>query len=259
MSEEKKGSSEQEQVSADVTEEQIDDGDAGELSEAFFEAEPGSLKPSGRAPGLEDEPVWGTNNDPVIPPLWQPVLPLFMVLLSGYVMWSFWSDFQYFFSPRTPVKLGNVQEGCQPSFYANLPHNRLVEIKGLFAQPGMTAEARIRWSKQNYAVAMGCNLLMSMSAEKYRQVAMSYFTLRGRLMEANRSGAVGPLRKYYGPSGILSFGKQTYILFADERPNHKWWLLLVYLFLGALFVVNLRLSVGLGWRYWIRRESWDGQ
>lgn len=234
------------------------------LADSFFEKAPddpssASIDDVEIQPGtFEGEVLWGSEKDPVIPPNWQPILPLCMVVLSLFVMVTFYGDFQYFFSPRTPMKLGSIKEGCPSSFYKRLPHNRLVHIGGIFAQPGMTAEARVRWHKQNYIVAMGCNLIVSMRAEDFKRVSMQYFGTTGRLVRASDSGVLEPIKQYYAPSGIMPFGKNTYILYASEHPNHQWWLLVMFIFLGVLLIYNVRSFVRLAWSNWSPLDRTEG-
>lgn len=244
----------------DEPEEGASEGKEEGLDDDFFDQPPAETKeeeePAPLAPGtFEGEPVWGEQNDPVIPPLWKPALPLFMVIITILAMSYFADDFSFFFASRQPKALGTVQEGCTPSFYKKLKHNRFVTVKGLFAQPGMTAQARIQFQKQNYAVVMGCDLILSMPAAAFQKVSMRYFEAKGRMVELSRTSAMAPLKKYYEPSGILKVGKGTYLLYVGEHPNHYWWLLLVYVVLGILFLYNVWYSVLWGWKHWIKREG----
>lgn len=240
--------------------------------EAFFARSPDDAD----AAHWEDEPLWENDEDVIIPPAWKPMIPLFLVFASALVLSFLYDDFQFALSPRTPVQLGSVLNGCNPALYKKLPHNRLVRLRGVIPQPNLTAEARVHFSKRYYVVVLGCDLLVSLEEPRYRKLvgprstapparelpipqnirkklgikakimvttpdALSdtNFAIVGRAMRASRSTSTDNLRRFYAVTESVSFTPHTYLIFDGEHPNNMWWVLLVYGALGLFILYNL--------------------
>ncbi len=118
----------------------------------------------------EEEEMWGEEREVVIAPKWQPLFPLLLAIACAGLMYFFFDDFLYSLSPRQPIDLGSAADGCSESFYKKLRHNRLVRLRDIIPQPNLTAQARIQWSKRYYVVVLGCDLIVSLSEKRYRQL-----------------------------------------------------------------------------------------
>ena len=119
---------------------------------------------------MQDEPLWGEGDDVVIPPLWQPIIPILILLGCLFAFDLFYPEFSYSLSSRKAIPLGSVAAGCEDDFYKKLKHNRLVTIKNIIPQPNLTAETRIHFSRRYFVASLGCDLLVALYEKRYRRL-----------------------------------------------------------------------------------------
>ncbi len=138
---------------------------------------------------LEDEvEPWGAE-DPVIPPNWRPVIPAVMLVILFLIASYFFDEFIYVLSPSVPVDLGDSRDGCEEPFYRKIEHNRLVKVRGVIPQPGMVVKARVNFRERYYVVALGCELIISLSGERYRQLFSNFYE-KPLLIESGRDSSI---------------------------------------------------------------------
>lgn len=242
--------------------------------EAFFAQETNTTKTPHQAVfDIEEDELWENQEEIVIPPAWQPVAPLLLALASFLVLYAFLEDFQFALSTHQVQDLGKVQNGCPKNFHKKLPNNRMVKLGGIIPQPNLTALTRVNFSKRYFIVALGCDLLVSLSEKRYQELvgqrknkpkrpprtlpipqslrkkiglkakvivqtrdelSNPKFVAQGRVLLASHTGTTANnLKRFYSVTESMSFTPHTTILFDGETPNHYWWLLIVYIILSA--------------------------
>ncbi len=247
--------------------------------EAFFAQE--SMEEESPQPGameIDEDLLWNSQGEVVIPPLWQPVVPLALALVSLFILYVFVDDFRFALSTNQALDLGSVIDGCPDNFYQKIPHNRVVKLRGVVPQPNLTAQASVHFSKRYYVVALGCDLLVSLHEKRYQELlgttpkkpkrparvlpiprslrkklghkatitfqtrntlSNTQFVVRGRALRANSSSAIDNLRQFYAVTESMSFTPHTHIIFDGEEPSNQQWVLLVYAILTIFSAYNL--------------------
>lgn len=260
-------------------EEDADSSEGAELEEdaeyeAFSRAYDGSSQDAlegvqERVMVMEVEPgeLWGADPDPVIPPNIQPIVPLLLAILSVFVLYSFRDDLTYTFVDKTPIELGNIaQLGCSKAFYKKAHHNSYVRIRGILAQIGLTTEVRAQFVKRKYMVALGCELIVSLSPEEYKKIVYEgkdpekkklnptykRFSVTGRLLLAKKVGSLSTIRAFYRSNGVVDFTDKTYVIYSQEKPAIQWWLWAVFLLLSVFGLYCTWRFLFVGWEVWIK-------
>ena len=195
---------------------------------------------------LADEPLWGSDPDPVIPYHWRPLFPLFIIAVCAWLMTVFWDDLQYYRVNKI-TNLGTVESGCAKDFYKKAKHNLFVNIDGILPQPNMTTAGRVKFEKRNYVVVLGCDLFVAVNAKWYKQFQKKgggRFSAQGRLVQFLKVSSLGRLRQFYEQTGAFEFTKNTYLLYDKDEPRHHWWMIPVFLLLTGVIVYAL-------WRFFV--------
>ncbi len=156
-----------------------------------------------------------------------PAFAVVMVLMSGWLLWDFWPDVRYFFSPVEPIDLG------APGAYHldRARTDRLVQVRGDLREAVAVTE--------NGAVRMigrlaGTNLIIDRPG---RDGPPLY---EGRLLDAKRG------RARYAPAVAEMRGRGTdvgdawLVLRDGERPRSRFLPIAASALLLVLFVINLR-------------------
>jgi hypothetical protein len=156
-----------------------------------------------------------------------PAFAVVMVLLSGWLLWDFWPDVRYFFSPVQPIDLGG------PGAYHldRARTDRLVQVRGDLREAVAVTE--------NGAVRMigrvaGTNLVIDRPG---RDGLPLY---EGRLLDAKRG------RARYAPAVAemrnrgTELGDAWLVLRDGERPRTRLLPLAASALLLVLFAINLR-------------------
>ncbi len=195
----------------------------------------GSGGNGGNPPWAEDVEPWGVES-PVIPPQWRPVLPLIMLVILLAVGYSFLDEFTYTLKPRKAVDLGVVSDGCEDEFYRKIRHNSYVKVRGAIPQPGLSVKARVKFKERYYVVVLGCDLIISVTPERYQQLFAGFYQkvivldgdrgpLKGseRQEEVSRKGRDVPLykkREVAGPPWIEGRALQFFSTPALDNIRH---------------------------------------
>jgi hypothetical protein len=156
-----------------------------------------------------------------------PAFALVMVLLSGWLLWDFWPDLRYFFSPVAPIDLG--APGAYQLDRARL--DRLVQIRGELREAVPVVE---RGAVRMVGRLAGTNLLVDRPGRDGPPI------YEGRLLADRRA------RREYSPvvaelrSRGTSLGDAWLVLRDGERPRQRLLPLGASAVLALLFGVNLR-------------------
>lgn len=256
-------------------------------TEAAFFAQTGEEGAALAESAVDEEELWEHQVDVVIAPRWQPVVPLILALASGLLMWFFLDEFRFAVSSSQPQDLGSVVDGCHPTLLKKLQHNRLIKIRGIIPQPNLTAEARVHFRKRFYVVVLGCNMIVSLSQERYQalvggkrklslpkqeivlpkalqdkigatkivvqspdSMSDTNFVVQGRAVLALRSSTADNLRRFYAATQGGLFSAQTFLVYDEESPQQMWWVWIGYIMLSAFLSYNV-------WRFLrAARENW---
>jgi hypothetical protein len=251
--------------------------------QAFFQSESEAEAQS----EIMDEELWEESaKDHVIPPKLLPVLPILMIAACVLVLKFFYTEFLYAISSHSPIQLGSLSDGCDESFYQQIQHNRLVSLYNVIAQPNLTAKARVQFSERFYVASLGCDILVSLSTERYQEFMGLHapkksqetlspqstkihklrilthtivppdlpFVVTGRAIHAARTPSLESLRSFYSVTEGMRFSQRTHIIHDGDTPSSQYWVIIGYILIYLLIMYNIWRFIAAIRRYWLTQS-----
>lgn len=168
----------------------------------------------------QDNPPPGSSPDPDMDlEFAQPrrpwVLPALFLAVTFWMIWTWRAELEYGFSSPEPIVLGDALERDLKK--ADLPHNRLVTVKGM--TPMLSVSARTITGDRKYVVLLNTNILVERAPETRGGGETREFT--GRLMKAEGRKFTAVIDEY-AKSNFEIDPAAAWVLSEGEFPRSGW-------------------------------------
>ena len=169
-----------------------------------------------------------------------PLMIIFMIAASIYLMYGLHGELRYFFSPKQAVDFGNAVEFEG----TDLPDHSYVKISGL-RNPTKGISLNATWDKTNVFPLMGTSKVYVQTRQETdkENSGLSYGTYSGRLYRMGSLHYFDIVKKF----ALNNFGidiKPDAILVRDgETPGDNWYYVPIYILLVVVALLNFVLLI----------------
>ena len=165
-----------------------------------------------------------------------PVLNLVVLAITLFIIYHFKSEFTYWFSSSEPIDLGVTDELLLHS--KQLPHNRLVKVKGL--PDPRVAEGEVSGKPYKYFNLIGSWIFVRQPKEEGGEKGRyGHGVYVGRLLQIERDARYAPLKDFFKQRLNMDIPDNSYILLTDDLPHSGWLIPAILSVLAVIIIYNI--------------------
>jgi len=183
------------------------------------------------------------------------LMPLIVTVVLIYGMYSFWSDFNYFFKSSTPIDLGAALK-TNKELLAKVEAGDYARIKGIRSIKGGKITKGFLGEKYMTYFFMGSPdfiVVEKMHEEKEKNAGAKRVTVNGRIYPLKHSPEMMKLRDFFEKNFLVEMNRDGFLIYAGEEPGKDYYSVSFFILLFIFLVLNTLLTI----RSFKRGESVD--